>query len=168
MPSVVNNKPVVLPDSSVASPSSDKPDSVLASVSTYQPSKTPPDNIASSAVSVAESIALVSPGQLLPTNSSTSSQTMQTTAAPPSKPPSVVASSQTASTVPSSHPTSSVVSHPQTASATVPSSRQLELRNENKEGKQIEQKAKQHLVAPTEIKEPLLPAPKPILQKVVF
>ncbi|CAM0912099.1 unnamed protein product [Alopecurus aequalis] len=165
LPSIVNNKPVVLPDSSVASLSSDKPDNGPASVSTYQPSQPPSANIASSAIPVAESIALVSPGQLLPTTSSTSSQTKQTTAvAPPSKPPSVVSSSQTASTVPSSHPTSSVVSHPQVASTTVLSSRQLEPRNENKEVKHTEQKAK-HVVAPSENKEPLLPAPKPILQK---
>uniref|UniRef100_A0ACD5ZUE0 Uncharacterized protein n=1 Tax=Avena sativa TaxID=4498 RepID=A0ACD5ZUE0_AVESA len=166
MPSIVNNKPVVLPDSSVASVSSDKLDSVPVSVPTYQPSQPPSANMASSAITVAESIALVSPGQLLPTNSSTSSQTMQTTpVAAPSKPPSVVSSSQTASTVSSSQPTSSVASRPQVASATVLSSRQLEPRNENKEAKQTEQKAKQHVVVPSENKEPLLPAPKPILQK---
>ncbi|KAK1605986.1 hypothetical protein QYE76_029659 [Lolium multiflorum] len=166
MPSTVNNKPVVLPDSSVASLSSDKPGSVHASVSTYQPSQAPSANIASGVISGAESIALVSPGQLLPTNSSTSSQTVQTTAvAPPSKPPSLVSSSQTASIDPSSHPASSAVSRQKVSSAAVPSSRQVEPRNENKEAKQTEQKAKQHVIAPSENKEPLLPAPKPILQK---
>ncbi|KAM0897058.1 hypothetical protein ACQ4PT_022835 [Festuca glaucescens] len=163
MPSTVNNKPVVLPDSSVASLSSDKPDSLLASVSTYQPSQAPSANIASGVISGAESIALVSPRQLLPTNSSTSSQTVQTSAVAP--PSSVVSSSQTASVDPSSHPTSSAVSRQKVPSATVPSSRQVEPRNENKEAKQTEQKAKQHVVAPSENKEPLLPAPTPILQK---
>ncbi|KAI4975301.1 hypothetical protein ZWY2020_048908 [Hordeum vulgare] len=186
MPSVVKNKPPVLPDSSVASLSGDKPDNISASMSTCQPSQPPTANIASSAITVAESIALVTPGQLLPTNSSTSSQTMQTTAVVPSykspsvvsssqaastapsapsyKSPSVVSSSQTASTAPSAHANSSAGSRSQVASSTVLTSRQLEPNNEKKDAKQAELKAK-HVGSPSENKEPLLPAPKPILQK---
>lgn len=189
MPPVVKNKPVVLPDTSVASLSGDKPDNIPSSMSTYQPSQPPTANIASSAITVAESIALVTPGQLLPTNSSTSSQTMQTTAVAPSykspsvvsssqaastapsapsyKSPSVVSSSQTANTATSAHANSSAGSRSPVASSTVVSSRQLEPNNEKKDAKQTELKAK-HVGSPSENKEPLLPAPKPVLQKVIL
>ncbi|EMS47842.1 hypothetical protein TRIUR3_14380 [Triticum urartu] len=146
MPSVVKNKPVVLPDSSVACLSGDKPENIPVSMSTYQTSQPPTADIASSAITVAESIALVTPGQLLPTNSVTSSQTMQTTDVATSyKSPSVVHTRRLLLVI---------------------SSRQLEPNNEKKDAKQTELKAK-HVGSPSENKEPLLPPPKPIRQKPV-
>jgi protein LSM14 len=173
MPSLVNSKPVALPDSSVPSLSSDKPASVpAASVPTYLPSSQPPSANDASPVNVAEQVTLVTPGQLLPTASSTvtPSQALQTASAtvPSSKvASSTVPSSQaTSSLVPSSQATSSAPSPLKVASSSV-LSEEMQVIGENKAVKQREWKAKQPAVAPSGNKEPLLPAPKPILEKVV-
>jgi len=163
MPSLVNSKPVAVPDSTVPSLSSDKPVSV--------PSSQPPSANDASPVNVAEQVTLVTPGQLLPTASSivTPSQALQTASAtiPPSKVASfTVPSSQATSVVPSSQATSSTASPLKVASSSV-LSEEVQVIGENKAVKQREWKAKQPAVAPSGNKEPLLPAPKPGLEKVV-
>ncbi|CAN6195230.1 unnamed protein product [Urochloa humidicola] len=172
MPSLVNSKQVALPDSTAPSLSSDKPVSVpAASVPTYLPSSQPPANDASP-VNVVEQVTLVTPGQLLPTASSTviSSQALQTSSA--MVPSSMVASSTVSSSqatsfvVPSSQATSSIASPSQVASSSV-LSQEMHVTSENKAAKQREWKAKQPVVAPSRNKEPLLPAPKPVHEKPV-
>ena len=163
MPSLVNSKPVAVPDSTVPSLSSDKPVSV--------PSSQPPSANDASPVNVAEQVTLVTPGQLLPTASSivTPSQALQTASAtiPPSKVASfTVPSSQATSVVPSSQATSSTASPLKVASSSV-LSEEVQVIGENKTVKQREWKAKQPVVNPSGNKEPLLPAPKPVLEKVV-
>ncbi|KAG8075851.1 hypothetical protein GUJ93_ZPchr0006g44697 [Zizania palustris] len=164
---LVNNKSVSLPESS-----SNKPMNVP--VPTYLPTSQPLSaNIAASAVTVAEPVTLVTLGQLLPTVSSTtlSTESMESASAmiPSSKAgSSLVSSSQaTSSIVESSQVASSIVSPSQFqfSSSAVPSPQQLELNNEDRDAKQHEWKAKQHVVVPSN-KEPLLPAPKSTLQKV--
>ncbi|KAF0888696.1 hypothetical protein E2562_016492, partial [Oryza meyeriana var. granulata] len=171
--SLVNNKSVSLPDSSVPSASSNK--AMNVPVPTYIPSSQPPSaNIAASTATVAEPVMLVTPGQLLPIISSTVLLTdaLETPSAmipSPKAASSMVSSSQAASSiVASSQVTSSVVSpsRDQFTSSTVPSHQQLEQNNEDRDTKKPEWKAKQHAVAPSN-KEPLLPAPKPTLQKPI-
>lgn len=162
----MNSKPVALPNSSVPSLHSDKP----ASVPTYLPSSQPPANDASPA-NVAEQVTLVTPGQLLPTASSAviSSHTLQTASATVSSKvvSSTVPSSEAiSSVVPSSQATLSIASPLQVASTSV-LSKEVEVISENKVAKQCEWKAKQPAVAPSGNKEPLLPAPKPVLEKVL-
>ncbi|KAL5225934.1 hypothetical protein ABZP36_012573 [Zizania latifolia] len=162
---MVNNKPVSLPDSSVSSASSNKHMNIP--VPTYLPSSQPPSaNIAANAATFAEPVTLVTPGpgQLLPTVSSTVLSTESLEPASVMIPSSKAASSP----VSSSQVTSSIVSPSQVqfASSTVPSPQQLEPNNKDRDTKQPEWKAKQHAVAPSN-KEPLLPAPKPTLQKPV-
>ncbi|KAG2605676.1 hypothetical protein PVAP13_4NG086200 [Panicum virgatum] len=173
MPSLVNSKPVVLPDSTVPSLSSEKPVSVpVAPLPTYLPSSQPPSANDASPVNVAEQVTLVTPGQLLPTASSTvtPSQALQTASAtvPSSKVAfSTVPSSQTTSSaVPSSQATSSTASPLKVASSSV-LSEEVQVIGENKAVKQREWKAKQPAVAPSGNKEPLLPASKPVLEKPV-
>ncbi|XP_022681681.1 protein decapping 5 isoform X2 [Setaria italica] len=159
IPSLVNSKPVALPDSTVPSVSSDKPVSVpAASVPTYLPSSQSPSANDASPVNVAEQVTLVTPGQLLPTASSTviSSQALQT--ASPMVP--------TSSVVPSSQATSSIATPSQVASSSV-LSQDVQVISETKAAKQREWKAKQPAVAPSGNKEPLLPAPKPVLEKPI-
>ncbi|CAN6207798.1 unnamed protein product [Urochloa humidicola] len=171
MPSLVNSKQVALPESAAPCLSSDKPVSTpAASVPIYLPSSQPLANDASP-VNVVEQVTLVTPGQLLPTASSTvSSQALQT--APAMVPSSKVASSTvsssqaTSSLVPSSQATSSIASPSQVASSSV-LSQEVQVTSENKAAKQREWKAKQPVVAPSRNKEPLLPAPKPVLEKPV-
>ncbi|TVU00199.1 hypothetical protein EJB05_54378 [Eragrostis curvula] len=184
-PAPVNIKPVTVPDSSLPSLSSEKPVSVPASMPTYLPPSQPPSaNIAP--VSVAKT---VTPGPLLPTTSSlaVSSHALQTVSAvvassknassmvPSSQATSSAASQATSSTVPSSQATSTIVPSSQATSSMLSPSgnasssvvrKPLDVRSENKEAKQREWKAKQSAVAQSK-KEPLLPAPKPVLQKVV-
>ena len=169
---LMNNKPVSLPlDSTVPSASSNKPMNIP--VPTYLPSSQPPlANIAASAATVAEPVTLVTPGQLLPTISSTvlSADALETASAmiPSPKAASSMVSTSQAALAASSQVTSSVVSpsEDQFASSPVPSHQQLEQNNEDRHTKKPEWKAKQHSVAPSN-KEPLLPAPKPTLQKVI-
>lgn len=162
LPSLVNSKPVALPDSTVPSLSTDKPVIVPdASVPTYLSSSQPPSANDATPVNVAEQVPLVTPGQLLSTTSSTivSSHALHTSA--------VVLSSKAApSTVPSSQAILSVASPTQVASSSV-LSQQVEVTSESKPAKQREWKAKQPVVATPGNKEPLLPAPKPVLQKVL-
>lgn len=163
MPSLVNSKPVALPDSTVPSLSSDKPVSVpAASVPTYLPSSQPPSANDASPVNVAEQVTLVTPGQLLPTASSTviSSQALQTAS------PIVPSSKVIPSVVPSSQATLSIATLSQVASSSV-RSQDVQVISETKPAKHREWKAKQPVVAPSGNKEPLLPAPKPVLEKVV-
>jgi protein LSM14 len=138
LPSLVNNKPVALPDSTVPSLSTDKPVIVPdASVPTYLSSSQPPSANDATPVNVAEQVPLVTPGQLLSTTSSTivSSHALHTSA--------VVLSSKAApSTVPSSQATLSVASPTQVASSSV-LSQQVEVTSESKPAKQREWKAKQ-------------------------
>ncbi|KAG8094417.1 hypothetical protein GUJ93_ZPchr0012g19910 [Zizania palustris] len=108
---MVNNKPVSLPETSLSSANT-------------------------SAATSAEPVTLVTPGQLLPTVSST---VLSTESLEPTSP-----------MIPSSKAASSL----------------LEPNNKDRDTKRLEWKAKQHAVAPSN-KEPLLPAPKPILQKPV-
>ncbi|XP_062232950.1 protein decapping 5-like isoform X2 [Phragmites australis] len=172
-PSLVNSKPVALPESSLPSLSSDKPLSVPASIPTYIPSSQPPSANVASKINAAEPVTLVTPGQLLPTTSTTviSSRALQTASSmvPSSKDASstVPSSNATSSVVPSSQATSPIVSPSQVASSSVLSSQLLKVSRENKEAKQREWKAKQPVVTQLENKEPLLPGPKPALQKPV-
>jgi len=173
MPSLVNSKSVAVPDSTVPSLSSEKPVSVpVAPLPTYLPSSQPPSANDASPVNVAEQVTLVTPGRLLPTASSTvtPSQALQTASAtvPSSKvASSTVPSSQaTSSVVPSSQATSSTASPLKAASSSV-LSEEVQVIGENKAVKQREWKAKQPAVAPSGNQEPLLPAPKPVLEKVV-
>ncbi|OEL20610.1 Protein decapping 5 [Dichanthelium oligosanthes] len=105
-------------------------------------------------VNVAEQVTLVTPGQLLPTASSTviSSHALQTASA-------MVPSSKVASSmVPSSQATSFVV-QPRRFLPLPVLPQEVEVISENKAPKEREWKAKRPVVAPSGSKEPLLPAP---------
>ncbi|KAF8657445.1 hypothetical protein HU200_060005 [Digitaria exilis] len=162
MPSLVNSKPVALPNSTVPSLNSAKPVSVpAASVPTYLPSSQPLSANDASPANAVEQVTLVTPGQLLPTASSTviSSHALQAAS-------DMVSSKVASSTVPSSEATSPIASPLQVASTSV-LSKEVEVISENKAAKQREWKAKQPAVISSRNKEPLLPAPKPVLEKPV-
>ncbi|KAL6909823.1 hypothetical protein ACP4OV_001482 [Aristida adscensionis] len=170
--SLVNTKPVSQPDSSLPSLSTDKPVSVSVSMPAYLSSSQPLSSNVSPIDTVAEPVTLVTPGQLLPTTTSAvlPSPALQTVSAmvPSSQTKSSVVPSSQATTyvVPSSQASSSVVLPSQVTSSSV-QSQQLEVGNLNKEAKQREWKAKQPPIAQSGNKEPLLPAPKPVLRKPV-